>query len=91
MQRPSWSLDRAGLLGLVQDLYTASKDNRAFLHARLHLGGDVLTPFKATIDRWLWPDVFKNQDTSVAKAKKAIADYEKGRFQVCSATPGSMN
>jgi hypothetical protein len=27
--------DRAGLLGLVQDLYTASKDNQAFLHARL--------------------------------------------------------
>ena len=71
------AFDRAGLLGLVQDLYAASKDTRAFLHARLHLGGDVLTPFKATIDRWLWPDVFKNQDTSVAKAKKAIADYKK--------------
>ena len=41
------------------------------------LGGDVLKPYKVTIDRWLWPDVFKNQDTSVAKAKKAIADYKK--------------
>lgn len=71
------AFDRAGLLGLVQDLYAASKDNRAFLHARLHLGGDMLTPYKATIDRWLWPDVFKSQDTSVAKAKKAIADYKK--------------
>lgn len=71
------AFDRAGLLGLLQDLYAASKDNQAFLHARLHLGGDVLTPYKATIDRWLWPDVFKNQDTSVAKAKKAIADYKK--------------
>jgi hypothetical protein len=82
---PSWidvksrlaELDRAGLLGLVQDLYAASKDNQAFLHARLHLGEDVLKPYKATIDRWLWPDVFKNQDTSVAKAKKAVADYKK--------------
>lgn len=82
---PSWSdtkaklaaFDRAGLLGLVQDLYAASKDNQTFLHARLHLGGEVLTPYKATIDRWLWPDVFKNQDISVAKAKKAIADYKK--------------
>jgi len=82
---PSWSdvkaqlaaFDRAGLLGLVQDLYAASKDNQAFLHARLHLGGDVLKPYQATIDRWLWPDVFKNQDTSVAKAKKAVADYKK--------------
>lgn len=37
----------------------------------------MLKPYKTTIDRWLWPDVFKNQDTSVAKAKKAIADYRK--------------
>lgn len=37
----------------------------------------MLKPYKAAIDRWLWPDVFKNQDTSVAKAKKAISDYKK--------------
>ena len=82
---PGWSdvktkladFDRAGLIGLVQDLYAASKDNQAFLHARFALGGDVLKPYKATIDRWLWPDVLKNQDTSVAKAKKAITDYKK--------------
>lgn len=69
--------DRAGLLGLVQDLYAASKDNQAVLHARLRLGYDVLKPYKATISRWLWPEVFKNQDISVAKAKMAIADYKK--------------
>lgn len=82
---PSWidvkanlaDFDRAGLLSLVQDLYAASKENQAFLHARLHLGDDVLKPYKATMTRWLWPDMFKNQDTSVAKAKKAIADYKK--------------
>jgi hypothetical protein len=61
----------------VQDLYAASKDNQAFMHARFALGGDVLKPYKLTIDRWLWPDVFKNQDTSVSKAKKAISDYKK--------------
>lgn len=83
--KPSWSdvkgkladFDRPGLIGLVQDLYAASKDNQAFLHARFGLGDDVLKPYKTTIDRWLWPDVFKNQDTSVAKAKKAITDYKK--------------
>ena len=31
----------------------------------------------AARSRWPWPDVFKNQDTSVAKAKKANADYRK--------------
>lgn len=83
--QPTWTdvkskladFDRAGLIGLVQDLYAASKDNQAFLHARFALGDDVLKPYKVTIDRWLWPDVFKNQDTSVAKAKKAISDYKK--------------
>ena len=82
---PRWSdvktklvdFDRAGLLGLLQDLYAANKDNQAFLHARLSLGDDVLKPYKTIIDRWLWPDMFKNQDTSVAKAKKPIADYKK--------------
>lgn len=82
---PSWNdvktrladFDRAGLIGLVQDLYAASKDNQAFLHARFSLGDDVLKPYKTTLDRWLWPDVFKNQDTSVSKAKKAISDYKK--------------
>ena len=81
---PSWidvkaklaDFDRPSLIGLVQDLYAASKDNQAFLHARLHLGGDVLKPYKDSIDRWLWPDVLKNQNTSVAKAKKAITDYK---------------
>src|SRR3954470_7048992 len=82
---PSWSdvkarlaeFDRAGLLGLVQDLYAASKDNQAFLHTRFGLGGDVLDPYKAVIDRWLWPNVYRNQNFSVSKAKKAIADYKK--------------
>jgi len=69
--------DRAGLLSLVQDLYGASKDNQAFLHARLALGDDVLKPYKVIINRWLWPDAFKNQDAAVSKAKKAIADYKK--------------
>jgi hypothetical protein len=69
--------DHAVLLALIHDLYAASKDNQAFLHARFGLGDDVLGPYKASIDRWLWPDVYLNQDTSVAKAKKAIADYKK--------------
>jgi len=71
------SFDRIGLLGLVQDLYAAHQDNRTFLHARFSLGEDVLEPYKQTIDRWLWPDAFRKQDTSVAKAKQAIANYKK--------------
>ena len=83
--QPTWvdvkaklaTFDRAGLLGLVRDLYDAQKDNRTFLHARLGLGDDILKPYKQTIDRWLWPDVLRNQDTSVAKAKQSISHYRK--------------
>jgi hypothetical protein len=82
---PTWAdvkallltFDRAGLQGLVQDLYAASKDNQAFLHARFGLGPDQLGPYKATISRWINPDPMKNQTLSVSKAKKAIANYNK--------------
>jgi hypothetical protein len=64
---PSWTdvraslrkFDRADLQGLIQDLYVTSKDNRAFLHARLGLGSDPLGPYKATISRWINPDLMK--------------------------------
>ena len=82
---PSWkaakvvlqSFDRAGLLGLVQDLYAVNKDNKAFLHARLGLGSDQLAPYKAIISRWICPDLVRSQSVSISKAKTAIADYQK--------------
>jgi len=83
--QPTWtdvkaklaSFDRLGLLGLIQDLYAAHKDNQTFLHARFGLRQDLLTPYKEALDRWLWPDVLRNQDTSVAKAKQAISSYRR--------------
>jgi hypothetical protein len=82
---PTWSdvkarlgdIDRDGLVRLVGDLYAASNDNRAFLHARFALGDDPLGAYKDVVMRWVYPDVFKHQDVSVAKAKKAISDYRK--------------
>jgi len=71
------TFDRTALLGLLHHLYAAHKDNQAFLHARFGLGEDVLETYKKTIDRWLWPDPFRNQDTSVSKAKQAISHYKK--------------
>jgi hypothetical protein len=82
---PNWSdvkaalndMDRAGLLALLQNLYAANADNRTFLHTRFALGADTLAPYKTVIDRWLSPNFSRNEDFSVAKAKKAIADYRK--------------
>src|SRR5579864_56500 len=83
--KPTWadmkislaSSDRAALLRVLQDLYVADENNRAFLHARFGLGEDSLQAYKKTIDRWLWPDVFRGQQTSVSRAKGAIARYKK--------------
>jgi hypothetical protein len=83
--RPAWTdvkaklagLDRLGLVGLIQDLYAFQKDNQTFLHTRFGLSGDVLKPYKQTLERWLYPDVLRNQNTSVTQAKQAISDYRK--------------
>jgi hypothetical protein len=83
--QPTWidvkeklaSFDRHEMLGLIQDLYGAHKENQTFLHTRLGLGEDPLKPYKEAIDRWVWPDVMGNEDASVSKAKKAISDYKK--------------
>src|SRR5258707_11723080 len=82
---PTWTdvkakladFDRAALLDLIRSLYSAHKDNQTFLHSRFGLGEDVLEPYKKIIDRWLWPDVLRRQDTSVSQAKRTISDYKK--------------
>lgn len=83
--KPTWtdvkikleSFDRAGLLGVLQDLYAADEANRAFLHARFGLSDDPLQPYKKTIDRGLWPNVFRGQQTAVSRATGAIVKYKK--------------
>src|SRR5215469_10256038 len=83
--KPTWvdvktnlaRFDRVALLGLLQDLYMADEGNRAFLHARFGLGEDPLQPYKKPVGRWLWPNVFRGQQTSVSRAKRAITKYQK--------------
>jgi hypothetical protein len=83
--QPTWKdvkfeiqkFDREGLQGLIRDLYAANKSNQSFVHARLNLGTKQLEPFKATISRWINPDIMLNQPISVSKSKKAIAEYRK--------------
>ena len=87
---PSWSDVKArlhgfsqdGLVALIHDLYLAGKDNRVFLHTRFALDGDALEPYKRAIDRWIFPDIFRNAPHSVSKAKAAISDYKKATGDV---------
>ena len=83
--KPTWadvktnlaSFDRAALLAVLQDLYAADECNRDYLHARFGLGEDPLRPYKKTMDRCLWPNVFRGQQPSVSGAIGAISKYKK--------------
>jgi hypothetical protein len=85
MPEPTWSaakakikkLDECELLNLVADLYRLSKENQAFVHARLELGADPLQYYKRIINDCIYPDVHKNKPIQISKAKKAIIDYSK--------------
>ena len=70
-------LDAPQLVNLVADLYRLSKENQAFLHARLAVAQDPLEFYKKIIDECMYPDVHKNKPIQIAKAKKAISDYSK--------------
>jgi len=80
--------DRVGLLGPLKDLHALGPENRAFLAARLGVGNIPLAPYKKVISRWLHPDILRGQATSVAKAKKVIADY--GMLERLDAVHGSL-
>ena len=41
------------------------------------LDPDPFEPYKEIISRLIYPDLIRGQDTSVAKAKKALSDYRK--------------
>lgn len=68
------SFDCAALLAMLQDLYAADESNRAFFHARFCLSEDPLQPYKKTIDRSLWSDIFRGQRAFVSKAKRVITE-----------------
>ena len=70
-------LDAPQLVNLVAELYRLSKENQAFLHARLAVVEDPLEFYKKIIDECMYPDVHKNKPIQIAKAKKAISDYSK--------------
>jgi len=64
------SFNRAALLSLIQNLYASDRGNRAFLHARFGLGDDPLCPYKNMIDRWLWPDAFRDSRPLYRKPRR---------------------
>jgi len=84
-KKPTWSdvkapvskFDQKDLIKLIEDLYRFSKENQTFLHTRFRVGDDPLEPYKKTIDKCLYPDIFDKEPIQISKAKKAISDYSK--------------
>jgi len=62
---------------LVADLYRLSNENKTFLHTRFEVGDDPLGPYKQTIEKCMYPDVYGNSPIQVSKAKRAISSYSK--------------
>ena len=77
VKRKVTKLDAPQLINLVADLYRLSKENQAFLHARLAVVEDPLESYKKIVDECMYPDVHKNKPIQIARAKKAISDYSK--------------
>lgn len=77
------AMDRAGLVGLIADLYAANPKNRSFLHARFSVGANPLAIYKKRIEQALYPKTApdphqsSHPDIHVAQAKKAISEYQK--------------
>ncbi|MBU1398297.1 MAG: hypothetical protein KKE00_10940 [Proteobacteria bacterium] len=70
-------MDSKQLVALVSDLYRLSKENQIFLHTRFGVGGDVLGPYKKTIEACMYPDIERNKPVQISKAKQAISSYSK--------------
>lgn len=66
-KRASWSnvkvslssMDRAGLVGVIRDLYEASTSNRRFLHARFVRANDTLGEYRDLVNKAVFPDPFR--------------------------------
>jgi hypothetical protein len=85
IRSPTWSQVKAGLVNLdqkqmimlVADLYRLSNENKTFLDTRFEVSDDPLGPYKQTIEKCMYPDVYGNSPIQVSKAKKAISSYSK--------------
>jgi hypothetical protein len=91
-KKPSWSvikgkltpIDKAGLIGLVKDLYDASPENRTFLASRflaLEDDGAALEVYRQQIIVHFFPKRGYG-DRNLREARKAITQYKRARGDV---------
>ena len=82
VKRKLTDLDKAGLIGLVQDLFNVSASNKAFLAARFLSDEDGGAALEGYRDR-IYKCFFKNSDRPIipklSEARSIIREYQKAR------------
>jgi hypothetical protein len=70
-------IDRAGLLGVIRDLYEAAEVNRRFLHARFVPAASTLEDYRRMIRAALFPDPFSQRPIRLRDATATITEYKR--------------
>jgi hypothetical protein len=71
------SMDRAGLVGVIHDLYETSGANRRFLHARFVPAAATLDEYRKLVGTAVFPDPLSQRPIRLRDASTAIADYKR--------------
>jgi len=71
------SMDRAGLTGVIRDLYEASSANRRFLHARFVPAAATLDEYRKLVGTAVFPDPLSQRPIRLREAAATIADYRR--------------
>ena len=71
------SLDRAGLVGVIRDLYDASSSNRRFLQARFVPAAGTLDQYRRLVAAAVFPDPLSQRPIRLRDASAAIRDYKR--------------
>jgi hypothetical protein len=79
------TFDRAGLVGLIADLYKASPANRRFLHSRLFAQHGAIEEYRRMVAKAVYPDPFSRRRVSLRDATAAITQYRRATGDVTGA------
>ena len=71
------SMDRAGLTGVIRDLYEASSANRRFLHARFVPAAATLDEYRKLVGTAVFPDPLSQRPIRLREAADTDADYRR--------------
>jgi hypothetical protein len=70
-------MDRAGLLGVIRNLYEATEANRRFLHARFVPAASALEEYRRLVRTAVFPDPFSQRPIRLRDATATITEYKR--------------